>query len=418
MRIRSGLYRLLRQLSESAAERSVYAVALGLLIRSRAPQLALMGPMLPAGLESAVGSDKLRFWSVLARALVGRVLVLCDEEKQLMRVMLQQTDAYSRARERLKNSSVLIGHRTHNYQQIARDWKRLSPLRLFVLHHFDRRGYWSQAWHELLLDLQQQGWSVLISSSGLAPASLQQIRAAGFQLALRDNRGLCLGAYRDLSVLLLQNSTVADRVQSLVLANDSMLPLSSPSCFVRLLEGWDSQDQLEPTPLLRGLTDSAERDCYHLQSFCLHANRALLQHPAWLRFWLGFSLSGSKDDLINHGEIGLSQALLAAGVQLRPAYPLVQGLLEDPAMAEELQRYGIWQPRHVNQSLFAWQSLLARGFPLVKKHVLFELIENQGLPMAMAEFSRWINPDRRALIAADLQELFVSRYSGDTPQLG
>ena len=110
--------------------------------------------------------------------------------------------------------------------------------------------------------------------------------------------------------------------------------------------------------------------------------------------------------------------MLAAGVQLRPAYPLVQGLLADPAMAEELQRYSIWQPRHVNQSLFAWQSLLARGFPLVKKHVLFDLIENQGLPMAMAELARWIPEERRELLAADLQQLFVSRYSGGTPELG
>ena len=203
-----------------------------------------------------------------------------------------------------------------------------------------------------------------------------------------------------------------------MLCNDSTLPLLAPAALLRQLEAWVSEGESCPEPVLAGLTDSAERDRYHLQSFCLHANRALLQHAAWLRFWLGFSLDGSKDDLINQGEIGLSQALLAAGVQLRPAYPLVQGLLEDPAMADELQRYGIWQPRHVNQSLFAWQSLLARGFPLVKKHVLFELIENQGLPMAMAELSRWIPPERRALLAADLQELFVSRYSGGAPQMG
>ena len=170
-------------------------------------------------------------------------------------------------------------------------------------------------------------------------------------------------------------------------------------------------------PVLSALTDSAERDCYHLQSFLLHANRALLQHPAWLRFWLKYAVDGSKDDLINQGEIGLSQALLAAGVELQPAYPLVHGLLTDSAMAKELQGYGITQPADVNQSLFAWRSLLARGFPLVKKHVLFQLVEHHGQPMAIAELSRLIPPERCDLLASDIEQLLISRYSGGAPRM-
>ena len=150
----------------------------------------------------------------------------------------------------------------------------------------------------------------------------------------------------------------------------------------------------------------------------MHANQALLQHPAWLRFWLHFAIDGSKDDLINQGEIGLSQALLAAGVDVRPAYPLVQGLLTDPAMAQELQGYGIAQPEHVNQSLFAWRSLLARGFPLVKKHVLFHLAEHRGQQMAIAELARWIPENRQDLLRRDIEQLMISRYSGDAPRMG
>jgi hypothetical protein len=133
---------------------------------------------------------------------------------------------------------------------------------------------------------------------------------------------------------------------------------------------------------------------------------------------LRFSPFGSKDDLINTGEIDFSQAALAADVALEPAYPLVAGLLDNEAMAGELQRFGIHQPKHVNQALFAWQSLLERGFPLVKKHVLFDLLENQGQAMAIASLARWIPPERRSLLAADLQELFVSRYAFATPESG
>ena len=142
-----------------------------------------------------------------------------------------------------------------------------------------------------------------------------------------------------------------------------------------------------------------------------------MQNHAWLRFWLQYAIDGSKDDLINHGEIGLSQALLAAGVELQPAYPLVQGLLTDPSMAKELQGYGISQPEHVNQSLFAWRSLLARGFPLVKKHVLFQLVEHQGQPLAISELAGLIPQERVALLTRDVEQLLIGRYSGFVPRM-
>ena len=82
-----------------------------------------------------------------------------------------------------------------------------------------------------------------------------------------------------------------------------------------------------------------------------------MQHQSWLKFWLDLRIDGSKDDLINNGEIGLSQMLLASGVVLNPAYPLVQRLLSDRVMADELQAYNISQPEQVNQSLFSWSSL-------------------------------------------------------------
>ena len=110
-----------------------------------------------------------------------------------------------------------------------------------------------------------------------------------------------------------------------MLCNDSNLLVQPPDALVAQLERWTTQNAVT-RPVLAGLTDSVQRHRYHLQSFLLHANRALLQHPAWLRFWLHYAIDGSKDDLINHGEIGLSQALLAAGVELQPAYPLSPGL--------------------------------------------------------------------------------------------
>ena len=207
-----------------------------------------------------------------------------------------------------------------------------------------------------------------------------------------------------------------------MLCNDSNLLVQPPEALLAQIEDWTSESGVygsnaNPRPTLSGLTDSFEREAYHLQSFLLHANCELLRHPVWLRFWLGFSIDGSKDDIINQGEIGLSQALLKAGVKLKPAYPLIHSLMKDQELAEELKGYGISQPEQVNQCLFAWRSLLARGFPFVKKHVLFRLAENQGREIAISQFARCIPEERFELLSADIQQLLISRYSVESMRM-
>ena len=218
---------------------------------------------------------------------------------------------------------------------------------------------------------------------------------AGVLIARRTNIGLCLGAYRDLALLIHSIPSVHRHLKSLVLLNDSNLLLQSPEVLLLHLEKLSAQSSgklsHEPhKPILSGFTDSFERQLYHLQSYFLHANQALLQHQSWLKFWLDLRIDGTKDDLINKGEIGLSQMLLASGVVLNPTSPLVQRLLSDRVMADELQTYNISQPEQVNQSLFSWSSLLDIGFPFVKKHVLFRLVEHQGQRMAISELARRI----------------------------
>ena len=57
------------------------------------------------------------------------------------------------------------------------------------------------------------------------------------------------------------------------------------------------------------------------------------------------------------------------------------------------------------------------AFPLVKKHVLFQLVEHQGQPMAIAELAALIPQERRALLTSDIEQLLISRYSGDVPRM-
>ena len=412
MNCRSGLHQWVRHQSRGRHERRVLAAALAALLRKRRHSFPLLAPLLAK--IPWPHHPKLHLWRGLSQAALGHPLPSPQQSKHALLI----TQAWRDAAVHAELSSWSPLGRLFEPQLLRASLRERCPSRVFVFHHYDSRGVLPASWQKALEAIQESGWQVVLStSSGLLAPVRASLHEQGVLLCRRRNIGLCLGSYKDL-VLLLQDPPLQAGVQDLVLCNDSTLPVLAPAALLDQLQRWRQAQGTCSQPVLAGLTDSAERDAYHLQTYGLYANRALLRHPSWLRFWLGFSIAGSKDDLINHGEIGLSQAMLAAGAQLRPAYPLVQGLLSDPAMCEELQRYNIWQPRHVNQSLFAWQSLLARGFPLVKKHVLFELIENQGLPMAMAELARWIPEERRGLLATDLQELFVSRYCGGLPDMG
>ena len=416
MTLQLGVLQLVRSLSADRSERRRLGAAVVRLLRQRRQSLSALGPLLRVA--PTVAKAKLQLWQNLARSRAAdRFKWTSPEAPSEVAVSIRSTQAYSDAVVALSRDRNGFLQRGPDYGQLRQRWREQPPERLLVFHHYDRRGLLPQRWREALLELQAAGWQVVLSSPQLDPAVSAALAPAGVQIIGRANIGLCLGAYRDLALLLHSTPAANRQLQALVLCNDSNLLVQPPDALVAQLERWTTQNAVT-RPVLAGLTDSAQRDCYHLQTFLLHANRALLQHPVWLRFWLQYAIDGSKDDLINYGEIGLSQALLAAGVELQPSYPLVQGLLTDPAMAEELQGYGIAQPEHVNQSLFAWRSLLARGFPLVKKHVLFQLVEHQGQPMAIAELAGLIPKERLALLSRDIEQLLISRYSGGSPRMG
>ena len=414
MRTQPALHALVRQLAATARQRQVVAGAIRALVRQRQRSLVAIAPLLAA--LPFTGRAKLDLWQAIGAALAGQA----SSTPQLKTVLpaLQATEAYGQAQQHLSHSLYLPFARGPGYRQLLDCWLEHPPERLLIFHHHDQRGCLPRSWIQALLAMRRAGWTVVVSSSDLRPEHSAELEAHGVAVALRTNLGRCLGAYKDFALLLLQAPAVMAGVRSLVFCNDSTLPLAGDDALPEQLKEWVETWECTDRPVMAGLTDSAERDRYHLQSFFLYCNASWLHHPAWQRFWLRFSPFGSKDDLINTGEIGLSQAALAAGVALEPAYPLVAGLLDNEAMAGELQRFGIHQPKHVNQALFAWQSLLERGFPLVKKHVLFDLLENQGQAMAIASLARWIPPERRSLLAADLQELFVSRYAFATPESG
>lgn len=415
MNVRFGVLRFLRALSKDPSERRRLAAAVHALLDHRSRSLNALDLFLR--LLPTAGNAKLQLWQNLARCINDDyVQIASASDLSHLASAIRSTQAYADASITLCHDRNGFLQRGFDYCTLRELWRLKPPEKLFVFHHFDPRGLLPHCWIEALLVLQTSGWQVVLSSSQLDSSVCEVLAPAGVKIARRANIGICLGAYRDLALLLHSTPAVLRQMKALVFCNDSNLLVQPPEALVDQLERWTSGSGTELSdsqskPKLSGLTDSFERQAYHLQSFLLHANRDLLRHPAWLRFWLNFAIDGSKDDLINQGEIGLSQSLLLAGVELKTAYPLVKGLITDPAMAEELKGYGIAKPENVNQSLFAWRSLLARGFPLVKKHVLFQLAEHQGQPLAIAELASLIPKERRVLLIRDIEQLLISRFS-------
>ena len=118
---------------------------------------------------------------------------------------------------------------------------------------------------------------MVVSSSELAPEVQEQLNIHRIPVLLRHNLGLCLGAYKDIFCLLNESNGVLDQRPQVVLANDSTLPIGGPKRFIQVLST-TAERQNNATPQLDGMTDSIERDTYHLQSYLLMANAPLLIH--------------------------------------------------------------------------------------------------------------------------------------------
>ena len=87
-------------------------------------------------------------------------------------------------------------------------------------------------------------------------------------------------------------------------------------------------------------------------------------------------------------------------------------LLEDSSTDRELARFEVREPREINLSLFAWQALLKKGCPVVKKQVLFNLQQFRKGPMPLSEVRDYLG-EVDVDFRDDLEELIRSRYLRD-----
>lgn len=291
---------------------------------------------------------------------------------------------------------------------VRQEWPGAVPIhgarRVAVLAHFDGRGRIHRYVRYQAASLNAAGYAVILVSNAksLQEADVAAVLPVVASVLRRKNVGRDIGAYRD-GIAQLD----LDEIDELVLVNDSVY---GPFRTIDEIVGSMPAHRAD----VWGITDSwATR--YHLQSYFLLFHRPALRSPGFARYWAKLPLSNSKNWLIRRGEIGLTQALLHAGLDVRAVYPyrdLVETLpSEHAAPAHDRRAADPWKRRPTIQDLLA---VVERGQPLNPSHFFWRELIERGCPFLKRDLIL-SNPARVATLRSWRQTL--TQHSPYDPDL-
>ena len=270
-----------RSITSNKSDRRVILSALFKLMRSRLYCLIFFAHIL---VFVPPCSPKLILWRVIARLYLN--FSISTSRPSFLASFISSitnTHAYNLAIKTISAGRSGLKYRIPSTATLINTLSDSNPSRVLLFHHHDVDGYLPSTWLNYLCLAQQSNWQVIVTTPFLRIDLSEYLSASGVLVVKRFNIGLCLGAYRDISVLI-ESSGLSKSISSLVLMNDSCLLVRSPQSLLDHLEYFHHQYS-DVSPTLAGLTDSFERSDYHLQSYFLYANNALLSHKAWSRFW-------------------------------------------------------------------------------------------------------------------------------------
>ena len=412
----------LRQLAQRLAASDETAASHPALVFSALAKLQKARPRLIAGLRSQWGEQtvkrlqhpKLMLWKTLATPNQAST-----ETNNTLLQAIQDTEAWKQSQASQQQRDAQLARQPWNHrarlekagrliQQLDQQLHEHNRAKLFFWHHYDALGFLPRSWRHILEALRRRGWIVVVSSSDLNHASQQQLEQAGCIISERKNLGLCLGAYRDFCCLLNEHKYLCNQVQTLVLCNDSTLPIGGHEPFCNDVDSI-ANNLRNDSGQMAGLTDSVQTNAYHIQTYFLAINACLLQDDCWPQFWEMLNPYGDKDDLIQRGEVGLSQWLLKQGITINSRYSLASILLSQDGANPELNDLDLRQPKEVNTTLMCWKALLKAGFPLIKKQLLLDPPHFLPRAIPMSELSQHLN-EKDQHLRNDLEQLMKSRF--------
>jgi hypothetical protein len=194
-----------------------------------------------------------------------------------------------------------------------------------------------------------------------------------FTLVWRDNIGKDFGCFKDAFHHFRRD---IDQAEVVFLGNDSLVgPLFPSDYFMRLRDARHG---------MWGPTESFDRS-FHLQSSHLVlSGRAVIDQAK--SFFNVYPFYKNRTNIVKKGEVGLSTWISRAQHNVEAFYPM--GLL-----VSRKQREGGEEGRRsilvgVNPQHFFFDSLLAEGFPFIKRELLVS--NPQGLPNVVSRVIRYM----------------------------
>ncbi|MFC3124228.1 rhamnan synthesis F family protein [Pseudoroseomonas globiformis] len=295
--------------------------------------------------------------------------------------------------------------------RVERGTAALGP-RVAVFCHFDPRGRLAEHVRRYIAALAEAGLSIVFTSNAgqLEDAALDWLRPRCAMIVLRRNTGLDFAAWRDgLAAAALPRA----ETELLLLVNDSVYGPLSPLGPMLARMDFSAAD-------VWGLTDSWQ--CrFHLQSYLLAFGPRAFRSPGFNAFWKDVRDLRSKEAVIRAYEVGLTRAMLDAGLRCTALWPyteLLAAVRDGFAEPDELpvapleaaclhhQRavlHAAARRQPMNPTAELWRPLLSRGFPFLKRELLRK--NPAGVPdlAGWLDLARAASPEAAEIILHDLR---------------
>jgi lipopolysaccharide biosynthesis protein len=200
--------------------------------------------------------------------------------------------------------------------------------------------------------------TIIVSHSEINAEGLEELEKICCGIIGKDNFGYDFFAWREgLSIC-----GDLSNLDHLLLTNDSVIgPFNDMSgIFESMNEKYD----------FWGLTENYEHK-YHIQSYFIHANKKVINHSSWIKFWTDLKIFQDKLDIVRHYEVNLTQSL-AQNPNLRIGAWIQTKDLADklsPSWFGDYPRTEFWHGVS-NPTVRFWKELLLYfKFPFIKKNL-------------------------------------------------
>jgi len=289
----------------------------------------------------------------------------------------------------------------------------LGP-KIVLFMHFDRHGRVGQQLLEYLREFAGSGRTVVfITNAGkLTEQAAAQLRTICAAIIIRRNRGYDFGAWAD---GIAHFKLPLAETQELILANDSVFGPLRPIAGLLERLNYNQAD-------VWGLTESWQYR-YHLQSFFMAFGPAALRDPVFKKFWGEVRPVPAKAFIIKAYEIGISQAMIKAGLRCEALWPYeeliklvdtrtLENLLDieesdvaktDPVHStrkRQIMRVRGAKAKRIalNPTADLWRQLLISGFPFIKRELL------RKNPANVEDIGDWLDVAREQ-VGADIEPI-------------